>query len=151
MSQRKLIRAKPRKRILLIQRATRWRRDLSRAFKDAGWDVFEVDARDAGLRSMYELRPDMICLEVRVGENNCWDMFHSIRMFTPVPVVILADPVPGPNVLPDQDRSVIILSSTDSVLQIASTAKAFWKSRCALAISEGSVRDQATQPNQLKE
>jgi hypothetical protein len=81
----------PRKRALMIHHNLRLRHQLADGLAESGWGVFEAESRTDGLPLLFDVRPDIVFLEVITGLDESWDTLRSIRLFTNAPVIILAD------------------------------------------------------------
>ena len=106
------------------------RRALAEGWMKAGWDVFEAEGREDGLPLMFELHPDLICLEVVTGRNESWDALYSIRLLALTPVVVLTNGQLPPSDLIIENCKLIETSLPIPVSKIISVAKVFWKSAC---------------------
>ena len=96
----------------------------------ARWDVFEAEGRADGLPLMFELRPDLISLEVVTGKDDSWDVLYSIRLLTLTPVVVLTDGPPPSSDLIIENSQILETGAHKSASKIISISKAFWKSAC---------------------
>ncbi len=81
-------------RVVLIGADIEMRRKLMKCFSDRGDQVFEAEGRADGMPLIYEIHPDLIYLEVIAGVEESWETFFRIRLFTDIPIVLLADQLP---------------------------------------------------------
>jgi DNA-binding response OmpR family regulator len=62
---------------------------LDEVFTGAGWKVAKADNGRAALRTLYELRPDVVALDVAMPELDGWETLERIREVSDVPVLML--------------------------------------------------------------
>jgi DNA-binding response OmpR family regulator len=62
---------------------------LRELFAGAGWEVQTADTGRAGLRALYELKPDVVVLDVAMPELNGWETLERVREVSTVPVLML--------------------------------------------------------------
>ena len=143
MTQRTHAREKPKKRVLVIHHNDRIRQDLAHGWMKAGWDVFEAEGREDGLPLMFQLRPDLINLEVATGKEDAWDALYSIRLLAMTPVVVLTDGPPPPDDLIIENSKVIVTSQPIPVPKVISISKHFLKSICTQSLpgAAGSIEE----------
>jgi DNA-binding response OmpR family regulator len=90
--------------------------------KESGWSVVEAENRTDGLPLLYVAHPDTVFIEVITGSNESWDLLRSIRLFTSIPVIVLAEQSINTNVAATENIESVMLAkpvSTDWVVAIA--------------------------------
>jgi two-component system KDP operon response regulator KdpE len=54
-----------------------------------GYQIVEAEKGSAGLRKLYNSRPDLVCLDVMLPDIDGWQVLKRIREMTDVPVIML--------------------------------------------------------------
>jgi DNA-binding response OmpR family regulator len=62
---------------------------LDEVFTGAGWEVVKAENGRAALRALYEVRPDVVALDVAMPELDGWETLERIREVSDVPVLML--------------------------------------------------------------
>jgi DNA-binding response OmpR family regulator len=78
-----------RQTILLIEDDQTTRSLLNRAFARTGVRVVEAEDGRAGLRAIYNTKPDAVLLDIEMPQMNGFDALERIRQVTDVPVMML--------------------------------------------------------------
>ncbi|MFQ5854296.1 MAG: response regulator transcription factor [Anaerolineae bacterium] len=75
--------------ILLIDDDRSLHRLLGQYLEDAGFSVLHADGGQAGLKLLFEHRPDLILLDVMMPHMDGWETCRRIRELTDVPIIFL--------------------------------------------------------------
>lgn len=81
--------------IVVIEQDKKWRDQLSRFLRAAGLNVYETSKRQDGLQLMFKMHPDLIFLGIQPSSEESWETLGRIRSLTDVPVVLMAERIPG--------------------------------------------------------
>ena len=127
----------PRKRALMIHHNLRLRHQLADGLAESGWGVFEAESRTDGLPLLFDVRPDVIFLEVITRLDESWDTLRSIRLFTSAPVIILADQPSDAIERPVENSTAAALIESVPMERVVAVAKGLGKlSNRSAGISE---------------
>ncbi len=120
-------------RALVIHHDREMRHRLATGLAECGYETFQaVDPTD-GLALMCQARPDLIFLEVDADRDEDWDTFSHIRLFTDVPVLLLADQPLSPVRQALCAKNAAVLVQPISIEKTIVAAKAFCKPSAALS------------------
>lgn len=77
-------------KILTIDDERQIRKFLRIGLEGEGYIVLEAEGADAGLAALVKQKPDIILLDLNLGDGYGLDLLKRIREFSPVPVVVLS-------------------------------------------------------------
>lgn len=118
----------PRTRVVLIHSNGELRRKLANGLTKAGYECFQAEVRADGLPLIFQVRPDLIFLEIVTHGNATWETFSRIRHFTDTPVIVTADQPPSPSHSFMAKENVLVLTQPISVAKAVSAARVSLKS-----------------------
>ncbi len=78
-----------RRRVLIIDDDVQLCRLVEIILTKEGATVFAASGGVVGLRKLYEIRPDLVILDVMMPQMDGWDVLDHIRRMTDVPVIML--------------------------------------------------------------
>lgn len=96
------------RRALAIHHDSVTREQLRKCLVSSGWEVFAAEGRTSGLRLLYDVRPDLILLELMAGGEG-WEIFSLIRLFTDCPLILLAEEIPIHTYCPASKYNALVL------------------------------------------
>jgi DNA-binding response OmpR family regulator len=76
-------------RVLVIDDADDVRHVIRSVLEEAGHEVTEAENGREGLRVLYDLRPDLVLLDVAMPDMDGWTALERIRELTWVPILML--------------------------------------------------------------
>lgn len=85
------------------------REQLGKGLAFSGWETFAAEGRADGLRLLYNVRPDLILLELPVDGTEAWETFSRIRLFTECPLMLFADQIPIATYCPPNKYNALVL------------------------------------------
>lgn len=103
--------------VLTIHHSRQLRRQLEAWSERLNYLTCFVTNRSEGLALMYGLRPDLIFLEIVADQNESWQILPTIRLFTDIPLILIADQQPDP--LPES----LMVSNSALLVQPISMSK----------------------------
>ncbi len=77
------------KRVLVIESDRHIRQMVRDLLTRAGGQVFSASDGLAGLQTLFSERPDLVILDVNIGQPDGWRTFRQMRVLTETPVIIL--------------------------------------------------------------
>lgn len=78
-------------RALVIGGGSEIRAPVGSLLPDAGIELLEAADGSAGLKAFYDERPDVIVLDLELGDMEGWDALARIRELSDVPVVLVTE------------------------------------------------------------
>ncbi len=114
-----------RPRVVLIHSRSELRRKLANGLTRAAFDTFQAETRRDGLPLIYQIRPDLVLLEIVSDQTSTWETFSRLRLFTDTPIILLADQPPAPRYQSLLDQRTLVLAAPVSTTNIVSAAKTF--------------------------
>jgi DNA-binding response OmpR family regulator len=86
-------------RILVIDDAPDLALVMRMLLERAGHEVISADNGRLGLRRFFELRPDLVVLDLRMPDLDGWETLERLRDLSDVPVLIVSGLEPAPEEL----------------------------------------------------
>lgn len=77
------------RKILVIDDDVNLCKSLAIGLKKSGANVITANNGKAGIKKLYDCRPDLVFLDVRMPEMNGWETCRQIRMLSNVPIIML--------------------------------------------------------------
>jgi DNA-binding response OmpR family regulator len=77
-------------RILIIEDDSTIASLIAMSLRSCGFEVTSVDSGRAGLKILYDLRPDLILLDIMMEEMDGWQVCQRIRELSDVPIIIVS-------------------------------------------------------------
>jgi DNA-binding response OmpR family regulator len=79
------------KRTLVIHQDPQKRQSIAEALTNLGWHVCQASGRSDGMPILYQIRPNLVILEIRPEERQSWDIYFSIRLITDTPIILVSE------------------------------------------------------------
>jgi DNA-binding response OmpR family regulator len=77
-------------RVLVIEDDSATASLIALSLRARGFEVTSVDGGRAGLKVLYDLRPDLILLDIMMEEMDGWQVCQRIREVSDVPIIIIS-------------------------------------------------------------
>ena len=79
------------KRTLVIHQDAHQRQSIAEALTKVGWQVCQANGRSDGMPILYQIRPNLVILEIDTSEPPSWDVYFSIRLITDTPIILVSE------------------------------------------------------------